>query len=231
MPTRLIRDGFLTSQRVDQLSWAEECFYHRLLLAVDDYGRFYADPFLIFGKIMPRKIGRVSNSDIDKWLTACVAAGLVRVYAVDGKQYLEVDQFGQRTRSASKFPAFAGDVSDGCLSVADRCPPYAETETETKADISSGCHCVEQFPRSSEDVRLFMAAQLMAPKGEELARCAESFFDDFSARGWRDSKGIPLVSWQPAARKYARSWATNNVQQGRKGPVARKDANEGRRFV
>ncbi|WP_146016879.1 hypothetical protein [Akkermansia muciniphila] len=75
-----------------------------------------------------------------------------------------------------------------------------------------------------------MGAQLMAPKGDELKRCAESFFDDFSARGWRDSKGIPLANWQPAARKYARSWATNNVQHGRQGSTGRNDANAGRRY-
>ena len=75
-----------------------------------------------------------------------------------------------------------------------------------------------------------MAAQLMAPKGDDLRRCAESFFDDFSARGWRDSKGIPLADWKPAARKYARSWATNNVQRGQQGASGRNDANAGRRY-
>lgn len=106
MPNRIIREGFLTSDKVDRLSWVEECFYHRLLLAVDDYGRYHADPPLLIGKIMPRKIGNVSNQDIEKWLTACVTAGLVRVYGVDGKRYLEVLQFDQRTRAKkSKFPA------------------------------------------------------------------------------------------------------------------------------
>ena len=106
MPNRIIREGFLTSDKVDKLSWVEECFYHRLLLAVDDYGRYHADPPLLIGKIMPRKIGNVSNQDIEKWLTACVAAGLVRVYGVEGKRYLEVLQFDQRTRAKkSKFPA------------------------------------------------------------------------------------------------------------------------------
>ena len=110
---------------------------------------------------------------------------------------------------------------------------YTETETKTYTE-SEPCSVnrgVEQFPRSAEEVRLFMAAQLMTPKGDELKRCAESFFDDFSARGWRDSKGIPLADWKPAARKYARSWATNNVQHGRQqGPSGRKDANAGRRY-
>lgn len=146
MPNRIIREGFLTSDKVDRLSWVEECFYHRLLLAVDDYGRYHADPPLLIGKIMPRKIGNVSNQDIEKWLTACVTAGLVRVYGVDGKRYLEVLQFDQRTRAKkSKFPAPGEEKTDVCQSndghVSDICQSrdshplaYTETETETNTD-------------------------------------------------------------------------------------------------
>lgn len=149
MPNRIIREGFLTSDKVDKLSWVEECFYHRLLLAVDDYGRYHADPPLLIGKIMPRKIGNVSNQDIEKWLTACVTAGLVRVYGVEGKRYLEVLQFDQRTRAKkSKFPAPDEEKTDACLTndshVSDTCQSrdghtlaYTETETNTETYTKS----------------------------------------------------------------------------------------------
>ena len=149
MPNRIIREGFLTSDKVDKLSWVEECFYHRLLLAVDDYGRYHADPPLLIGKIMPRKIGNVSNQDIEKWLTACVTAGLVRVYGVEGKRYLEVLQFDQRTRAKkSKFPAPDEEKTDVCQSddghVSDTCQSrdrhplaYTETESNTKTYTKS----------------------------------------------------------------------------------------------
>jgi len=147
MPNRIIREGFLTSDKVDKLSWVEECFYHRLLLAVDDYGRYHADPPLLIGKIMPRKIGNVSNQDIEKWLTACVTAGLVRVYGVEGKRYLEVLQFDQRTRAKkSKFPAPDEEKTDACQSndghVSDICQsrdrhPLAYTETESNTNTST----------------------------------------------------------------------------------------------
>lgn len=146
MPNRIIREGFLTSDKVDRLSWVEECFYHRLLLAVDDYGRYHADPPLLIGRIMPRKIGNVSNQDIEKWLTACVTAGLVRVYGAEGKRYLEILQFKQRTRAKeSKFPAPDEVKTDTCQPndrhVSDTCQPcdchplaYTETETESNTD-------------------------------------------------------------------------------------------------
>lgn len=158
MPNRIIREGFLTSDKVDKLSWVEECFYHRLLLAVDDYGRYHADPPLLIGKIMPRKIGNVSNQDIEKWLTACVTAGLVRVYGVEGKRYLEVLQFDQRTRAKkSKFPAPDEEKTDACQSddghVSDTCQSrnrhplaYTETESNTKTYTKSETETKEAAP-------------------------------------------------------------------------------------
>lgn len=113
MPTRILRDGILTSERVDALDWREEVFYRRLQSVVDDHGRFYANPKLILAACFPLRVGKVSDSDILKWLTACVTAALVRVYpASDGKRYLEILDFGQRIQSKSKFPAYCGDLQD-----------------------------------------------------------------------------------------------------------------------
>ena len=105
MATRMLRDGILSSERVARLGWAEEVFYRRLMSVVDDYGRFYAHPALLRAACYPLLLDKVSDSDVGKWLTACVDAALVRVYpALDGKRYLEIQDFGQRIQSKSKFP-------------------------------------------------------------------------------------------------------------------------------
>lgn len=49
-----------------------------------------------------------------------------------------------------------------------------------------------------------MAAQVLHPLGDELTRCAERFFNEQSAVGWRNKHGIPLADWRPLARQYAR---------------------------
>lgn len=113
MPTRIIRDGILTSERIALLGWPEEVFYRRLMSVTDDYGRFYAHPSLLRAACYPLHLNKVSDSDIGKWLTACVNAALVRVYpAKDGKRYLEIQDFGQRVQSKSKFPAPNGGDSE-----------------------------------------------------------------------------------------------------------------------
>lgn len=233
-------------------------FYRRLMSVADDYGLYDARTPILRSALYPLQLDKMSECNIQRCLSACEAAGLILLYSHNEKPYLMILGFDQQGKSMPKWPLPNGyevlKVSDKKYELRklvtgrnDSPQPvtyanaYSETETETETksktytetktlSVSQG---VEQFPRNAEDVRLFMAAQLMALKGDELKRCAESFFDDFSARGWRDSKGIPLADWKPAARKYARSWVTNNAQwghQGSSGRSGRNDANAGRRY-
>lgn len=255
MPTRILRDGILTSERVNTLDWEAEVFYRRLLSIGDDFGLFDARPAILRPSLFPLKLDQMRETNIQRCLNDCAAAGLVRLYEVNGKQYGVIVNYGQRIRKESKprypvtpevagllsdFPQVAELFGDSRRSAAD-CgePPQpaaktkakAETKDQEKTNILSVSHCVEQFPRSGEDVLSFMRGLIEAPRGvDELARCAESFFDDFAARGWKDARGIPLHDWRPAARKYARSWVVNNIQKGRQGNAPRKDANEGRSY-
>ena len=105
MPNRIVREGIISSEAVNSLGWDEEVFYRRLHSVVDDYGRFHANPSLLRAACYPLQLDKVGNQDVAKWLTACVRAGLVRAYTVEGKQYLEVVKFGQHVRAKeSKFP-------------------------------------------------------------------------------------------------------------------------------
>ncbi len=115
MPDRIVRAGILTSDPVNELSWAAEVFYRRLFSVVDDFGRYDARPSILRSHLYPLKVDRVSDSDVGKWLTECVNAGLVRAYQVSGRPFLEVHKFQQRVRAEkSKWPTPAdigGQVS------------------------------------------------------------------------------------------------------------------------
>lgn len=106
MPNRIIREGILTSERVDALpSWASEVFYRRLHSVVDDFGRYYANSSLLRAACYPLKIDKVSNADIEKWLADCATAALVSTYDSGGKRYLQLLDFRQQERAKqSKFP-------------------------------------------------------------------------------------------------------------------------------
>lgn len=104
MPNRVLRDGILTSERVDVLSERAELFYRRLMSVVDDYGRFHANPTLLRSACFPLKVDSVKDDSIKKHLAEAAGAGLIVLYTVGGKEYLEIQDFGQRVQSKSKFP-------------------------------------------------------------------------------------------------------------------------------
>jgi hypothetical protein len=105
MPNRIVREGILDSERVNKLSWSGEVFYRRLMSVVDDFGRFDGRAELLRSKLFPLRIDKVSVADVEKWLTECVGAGLVSLYCVNQKPYLELLDFGQSIRiMKSKFP-------------------------------------------------------------------------------------------------------------------------------
>jgi len=134
MPNRIIREGILTSPRMAKLGWAEEVFYRRLHSVVDDFGRYYADLGLLRAGCYPRQLTKVSDSDIGKWLRACVDAALVRVYpAKDGESYLEVLDFGQQVRAKkSKFP----DPLSTCVASAAQVPADAHLGVSVSGVVS-----------------------------------------------------------------------------------------------
>jgi len=105
MPNRILRDGILASEKVAGLGWAAEVFYRRLMSIADDYGRYEAGHQLLRARCYPLQTDDVKPVDIARWLVACQSAGLLVMYVVDGKRYLEIVRFQQQQRSASKCPA------------------------------------------------------------------------------------------------------------------------------
>lgn len=114
MPNRIIREAILSSEKIAGLGWPEEVFYRRLMSIVDDYGRTEANPQYLRSRCYPLQTDTVRVADITRWTAACQTAGVILSYAVDGKQYLEVINFQQQQRSASKCPApplLANDIN------------------------------------------------------------------------------------------------------------------------
>lgn len=139
MPSRVIREGWLESETINQLDAQSERFFLRLCLRADDFGRYHANPMLLRSTLFPLR-DDVKSQEINKWLAHCEAAGLLTCYNVGGKSYVEIPKFEQRMRAAvSKFPP----PSDKCQTDArqmpangqayDR-PPLSESESESESD-------------------------------------------------------------------------------------------------
>lgn len=101
------------SERVNALDPQAELFYRRLMSVVDDYGRIEDNPKLLLVKCFPLQIDRISPTQVSAWLTACglgsdTCRPLITRYQVNGKNYLQINNFGQRTRF-EKYPAPSQD--------------------------------------------------------------------------------------------------------------------------
>lgn len=124
MPVRMLREGILTSEKVDLLSPCAEVFYRRLMSVVDDYGRYDANPKLLRSACFPLK-DKLEANEILPWLQECIDAGLILFYRDKGKDYVQIENFGQQIRAKkSKFPEPQESVSN-CLADAKQIPATA----------------------------------------------------------------------------------------------------------
>ncbi len=111
MPNRVVREGLLDSKSVSTMSDAAQILYGRLMLVVDDFGRYEADPALLRVKCFPRLLDRWSVERVRDALQEVSQTPtddgfpVVLVYFHGNKQYLEIANFNQRLRAKrARYP-------------------------------------------------------------------------------------------------------------------------------
>jgi hypothetical protein len=184
MPNRIIRDGILSSDRVDKIAEDPACeiFYRRLFSVVDDFGRFSGDNRIIRAALYPLRLDAVPESKICEYVTACEAAGLLVTYAVDGKPYLELLDFRQRLRRmVSKYPprltAANGQSPDGEVRPESEVESETEVEDETETCASDDAPvCDSSYFTGRESVR--------RPAREETSAEQSAWFEQWWSAYW-----------------------------------------------
>lgn len=240
MPDRILRQGILSSDRVNVLTWPAEVFYRRLMSVADDYGRYDARVPILRANLYPLKLDRVSDSDVAKWLGEGSKAGLIRIYQVEGKDYLEIRDFNQRLRAMkSKYPT-PDNIGGHPRADDSRVRPESEADTEANSDsetetkrnpkkgpdgqvlerVGRGKRKIFESP-SLQEVAVYFLQNVGDPKKTNpwpVDRCrntAGEFFNHYTANGWVQGKGKPIVDWQAAARK----WMSNAIKGTFEKPV------------
>ena len=194
MPNRIIKESICSSETIDQMSWFEECFFHRLWTVCDDYGRTDARPVILKAKLFPLK-ERLSLKDIQNALQKMVDIGCVRLYECDSKPYLYLPSWEvhQQVRAKkSKYPA-PDESCNHMISDDIKC---------TRNPIQSESN---PNPNPNPNARIDAPARVNAPTLEQVMEvaklrgcpeCAKPFFDYYAAAGWRDGEGKPVFNWQ-----------------------------------
>ena len=132
MPTRYLKPGVRDSETIEAISPGAEILYYRLIVTVDDFGRYDARPSMVKAACFPIR-DAMTISKVDLLLNELKTNGLIDVYQVGNKPYLQMCKWDNVPRAKeSKYPA----PDDKCIQVyADVCKTIADvplTETVTK---------------------------------------------------------------------------------------------------
>lgn len=209
MPNRILREGILTSERVNQLDPAGEVFYRRLMSVVDDFGRYYGKPLLLRAACYPLQLDRVTDNDISAWIKQGQQAGLLVLYRVDGKDYLEVSDFRQQIRSkASKFPDIPADaIQQICECAADAQQVKSFAHLDVSVSVSGdGAKTSAKKNKTALPANFTASDAVIAwaeGKGiQNLERHVEHFITTCQAKGYK------YVDWDAALRNaVTNDWA------------------------
>lgn len=105
MSNRILKQDICMSEEIEQLNWFEEVLFYRLIVNCDDYGCFDRRAKIIKGSLFPLK--EVTTKQIDAAVDKLSTVGLVRVYEVQGRPYLQLTTWSkhQRLRNTKhKYP-------------------------------------------------------------------------------------------------------------------------------
>ena len=161
MGNRILKESICRSEEIDSLSWFEEVLFYRLIVVCDDFGRFDGRTKIIKGSCFPLK--SVTEKDIDKALNKLSAVGLVRVYQVEKRPYLQLVTWSchQTIRNKkSKYPSFEESCSEeenkkqwntienNCMQLHSNdyncCPNPIQSESNSNSNTNPNSICSEQ---------------------------------------------------------------------------------------
>lgn len=197
MPDRILRASILTSDRLASLrNWESEVFYRRLFSVADDYGRYDARPAVLRAHLYPLQIDKMSETGIARCLHECERVRLVRLYSVEERPYLEIENFGQRVQSRPKWPGPDEDARCGTVTHGGF-PFQSDAESESKSKSCSLFGCPGEGTGSAEECR----RSRPAPVGGEGFR---RFVQEVCALrpAWSKLRRLPKVC-EEAARDAA----------------------------
>ena len=220
MPSRLLREGILTSDRVDQLDNAAEVFYRRLMSKVDDHGLYDARPSILRSSLYPLRVDRVREADITRWMAACQKAGVIALYQHDGKPYLQMVDTRWQARSEPKYPLPA---ANSCFQPQTPVPVFGVGVVVGDVDMAApvGAELFDEFwaeyPKKVGKDAARKAFDKRKPSRDLLARMLASIRVQAQTLAWQKDGGqfIPHpATWLNEGRWQDEETAMPTIQRG-----------------
>ena len=217
MPNRILKESICTSESIDRLSWLEEVTFYRLIVNCDDYGRMDARPPILRARLFPLKT--LTDKQVQSAIESLRSAGMIDLYKVDGRSYLQIRQWArhQQIRSKkSKFTApdanFQSDdiTCNQMISDAPVIQSESESETESESESARARKRAAPFtPPTPDEV-----AAYCRERGNAVD--AERFCDFYASKGWMIGNQR-MKDWRAAVRTWEKRGETQAAQRAAPG--------------
>lgn len=200
MPNRMLRPWTM-SFKIKELTVYAERFFTRLIMVVDDYGRFYAEPSVLKANLFPLLLDSIRDADLLRWMEECRKAGLIVIYEAKGKSYLQIEDFRQRLRQMNeKFPPPVN-----CQSSVSQTHDLKRREVEEKSS--------EDAPLDLSNSNLYRQPNIPTRQEVEEAfvhqggtsEMAAKFFETNEVTGWY-YKSSPITNFRRLIPGYIAEW-------------------------
>jgi hypothetical protein len=137
VPNRIIKESICSSDDMSSLSWFEQALFIRLIVTADDYGRMDARPSILRGRLFP--LDDVTAKAIEAGLAKLSTAGMILLYEVGGKPYLQLTAWSRHQSppraKTSKYPS-PDDADKPLQEDADNCAQMQTDVTDIRYSYS-----------------------------------------------------------------------------------------------
>ena len=154
MGNRILKESIRMSEQIDSLSWFEETVFYRLIVTVDDYGVYHANPVLLAHILFPMK-ENVDKQMMVSALEHMEQLGLIRRYHVKGKgDFLRLVSWEKHQRLRNSRHAFPmpGETESVCSEASDEEHPAERPVQTAKAPESEKTLRTEKEPLAKPPV-------------------------------------------------------------------------------
>ena len=152
MSNRILKESIRMSEEIDALTWFEETFFYRLIVTVDDYGVFPADPVLLMHLLFPKK-ENLNRKMVEECLKHLEALQLIRRYSVAGKGiFLQLKTWDRHQRirnSKRKYPG-PEEAEPSAASGEDNAAADGGAENSTEGSEDGSCETDAPEPDQDE---------------------------------------------------------------------------------
>ena len=206
MPNRILKESICTSDNIDVLSSFQETVFYRLIVTVDDFGRYDARPKILASRLFPLK--DIRTTQIEDALRALTSAELVTLYEVDGKPFLQMNTWDRhqiKRATKSKYPGPDEGTCNHLQSIASNCMQMQADSSDTRKRETRN----DKRESGTDNAR---AARFTPPTVGQVSAYAqekgyagfdaERFCDFYASNGWKVGKN-PMKDWQAAVRGWA----------------------------